>query len=61
MQLDDFIVSLTTDEGELRSFRISAGAPKIDVKDPLRPHKDLLRVYTDSDIHNVTAFLVTLK
>jgi cytochrome c oxidase cbb3-type subunit III len=60
-KLDDFIVSLTTDEGEHRSLRISAGTPKIDVKDPLQPHKDLLRVYSDTDIHNVTAFLVTLK
>jgi hypothetical protein len=31
------------------------------VQDPLAPHKDLLRTYTDADIHNVTAFLATLK
>ena len=60
-KLDDFIVSLTTDEGDHRSFRVSAGTSKIDVKDPLQPHKDLLRLYADTDIHNVTAFLVTLK
>jgi cytochrome c oxidase cbb3-type subunit III len=60
-KVDDFIVSLTTDEGVHRSFRISGGQPKIEVKDPLQPHKDLLRIYKDSDIHNVTAFLVTLK
>ena len=35
--------------------------PAVDVHDPLQPHKDLLRVYSDADIHNVTAFLVTLK
>ena len=28
---------------------------------PLQPHRDLLRTYADADIHNVTAFLVTLK
>jgi len=27
----------------------------------LRPHKDLLPVYTDKDIHDVTAYLVTIK
>ena len=29
--------------------------------DPLQPHRDLWRTYSDTDIHNVTAFLVTLK
>jgi mono/diheme cytochrome c family protein len=60
-KLDDFTVSLTTDDGVHRSFRIAGDTPKIEVKDPLQPHKDLLRVYRDADIHNVTAFLVTLK
>src|SRR2546428_779271 len=63
-RLDDFVVSLTTADGTHRSFRtpMSGGdAPKVEVHDPLQPHKDLLRVYTDADIHNVTAFLVTLK
>jgi hypothetical protein len=35
--------------------------PRVDVRDPLQPHRDLLGVYTDADIHDVTAFLVTLK
>ena len=65
--LDDFLVSLTTDDGQHRSFRLSPGntagnaSPSVQVQDPLQPHKDLLRAYTDADIHNVTAFLVTLK
>ena len=59
--LDDFVVSLTDADGTHRSFRIEGDTPKIDVHDPLQPHRDLLRVYKDSDIHNVTAYLVTLK
>ena len=39
----------------------SGETPKVDVHDPLQPHRDLLRTYADADIHNVTAFLVTLK
>jgi len=31
------------------------------LKDPLQPHKDLLKTYADKDIHNVTAYLVTVK
>jgi mono/diheme cytochrome c family protein len=59
-RLDDFVVSLTTSDGTFRSFRIGPKT-KVDVQDPLRPHKDLLRKYTDADIHNVTAYLATLK
>lgn len=59
-RLDDFVVSLTTAAGEYRSFRITPRT-KVDVSDALAPHKDLLRKYTDADIHNVTAFLATLK
>ena len=35
--------------------------PNVEVHDPLQPHKALLRVYTDKDIHDLTAYLVTLK
>ena len=59
-RIDDFVVSLTTAGGEYRSFRITPRT-KVDVSDALAPHKDLLRTYTDADIHNVTAFLATLK
>ena len=59
-RIDDFVVSLTTAGGEYRSFRITPRT-KVAVSDALAPHKDLLRKYTDADIHNVTAFLVTLK
>jgi cytochrome c oxidase cbb3-type subunit 3 len=31
------------------------------VHDPLQAHKDLLAVLTDKNIHDVTAYLVTLK
>jgi cytochrome c oxidase cbb3-type subunit 3 len=58
--VDDFVVALTQADGTHRSFRIEDGT-KVDVRDPLQPHRDLLRVYTDADIHDVTAFLVTLK
>ena len=36
-------------------------SPKVEVHDPAAPHKDLLREYTDKDIHDVTAYMVTLK
>jgi cytochrome c oxidase cbb3-type subunit 3 len=60
-RIDDFSVSLTTADGTRRSFRTEGNTPKVDVHDPLQPHRDLWRTYSDTDIHNVTAFLVTVK
>jgi cytochrome c oxidase cbb3-type subunit III len=59
--IDDFTVSLREASGEFHSFSRNGDTPKIEVHDPLKAHTDLLRVYTDADIHNVTAYLVTLK
>jgi cytochrome c oxidase cbb3-type subunit 3 len=35
--------------------------PRVEVRDPYDGHRTLLPVYTDRDIHDVTAYLVTLK
>jgi cytochrome c oxidase cbb3-type subunit 3 len=60
-RIDDFIVILTEADGTQRTFRRDGDTPKVEVHDPMQPHKDLLRVYTDKDIHNLTAYLVTVK
>jgi hypothetical protein len=33
----------------------------VTISNPLQPHFDMLRNFKDEDIHNVTAYLVTLK
>jgi cytochrome c oxidase cbb3-type subunit 3 len=60
-QVDDFSVSLRDSGGEYHSFLRDGNAPKVEIRDPLKAHADLLRKYADPDIHNVTAYLVTLK
>jgi cytochrome c oxidase cbb3-type subunit III len=60
-QIDDFIVSLTDANGVYRSFPRQGDFPKVVVKDPLQPHLDMLRTFKDEDVHNLTAYLVTLK
>jgi mono/diheme cytochrome c family protein len=68
-RLDDFGMSITTNDLTHWSFatdgrsggRSSGEAPKVEIHDPLQSHRDLLGSYTDADIHNVTAFLVTLR
>jgi len=60
-RIDDFIVSLRDDAGTYRSFTRDGATPNVEIRDPLKAHRDLLSKYTDADIHNVTAYLVTLK
>jgi mono/diheme cytochrome c family protein len=45
----------------MRSFLRTGDEPRIVVTDPLQAHMDMLLKWTDSDMHNVTAFLASLK
>ncbi len=58
--LDDFDVALRDASGNYRSFSRGAGV-KVDVRDPLAAHEELLKKYTDEEMHNLVAYLVTLK
>jgi mono/diheme cytochrome c family protein len=61
-RLDDFMVSLRLADGTYRTIRTEGpNAPKVELRDPLKGHRELLTTYSDDDIHNITAFLVTLK
>jgi len=60
-RIDDFSVSLELSDGSHRTFRTDHDAVKVALREPLQGHRDLLRVYADKDIHDVTAYLVTLK
>jgi cytochrome c553 len=59
--LDAFIVSLTEKDGTHRSFEINDGKPQVVVHDSLQAHIDMLRTWKNSDLHNLTAYLTTLK
>jgi len=59
--LDDFTVSLVDASGEHHSWSRDEPGLKVEVKDPLKGHQELLTQYTDADMHNVLAYLETLK
>ena len=60
-RIDDFTVVLVQEDGTSRSFRRDGDVPKVEIKDPREPHRKLLPTYSDKDVHDVTAYLVTLK
>ena len=59
--IDDFTVSLIDSSGEHHSWSREEPGLKVDVQDPLKAHQELLEQYTDADMHNVLAYLETLK
>lgn len=58
-RIDDFDISVRDATGTYRSWpRTSV---KVEIEDPLQAHRELLSKYTDADMHNVLAYLETLK
>jgi len=56
---DDFSVTVVDPLGARQTYQRSAVKVKVD--DPLAAHFDQLGKYTDADMHNVYAYLETLK
>ena len=60
-RIDDFTVSLRDSENRFHSFKRNGDTPRVEIDDPLSKHMEMLRQYTDADIHNMTAYLASLK
>lgn len=60
LHLDDFNVALRDGGGEYRSFQRT---PRVKVvkNDPAEAHHELLDKYTDKNMHDIVAYLETLK
>ena len=59
--LSAFVVALRDSTGTYRSFARHDTIPKVVVNVPFQWHLDMLPQWRDEDIHNLTAYLVTLK
>jgi cytochrome c oxidase cbb3-type subunit III len=58
---DDFIVTLTVPDGTRRSITRDGDVPKVEVHDPYEAHKKLATGLDDKEMHDVTAYLATVK
>lgn len=61
VRMDDFMITVTLADKSQRTFRKDLPGLRVAVNDPLKVHRDMLSQYSDNDIHNVTAYLATLK
>ncbi len=61
---DDFLVILTLADGTRKSIARNGDVPKVEVKDPNEAHKEMVLALDDPEnknLHDVTAYLATLK
>jgi len=56
---DDFVIALRDASGWYRSF--SRDRVKVELQDPLAAHRELLDRLTQADVHNLFAYLESLK
>jgi len=61
VRVTDFHITLRDASGIRRTFARNADVPKVELIDPLQAHIDLLGKYTDKDIHDLTAYLASVK
>jgi len=62
VRLTDFDVTLYDPETkQIRSWPRSGDTPKIDIVDPMQAHIDMWTKWTDADMHNMTAYLASVK
>ena len=60
-RIDDFIVAVTLADGARRTFTRNGADPKIEISDPAEAHRKMVMALADKDMHNVTAYLWTVK
>jgi cytochrome c oxidase cbb3-type subunit 3 len=56
---DEFFVSLRDKNRRVHTFQRKTAS--IQIRDPLAEHETLLKTYTDKNIHDLFAYLETLK
>ena len=61
MLVTDFDVTLRLADGSTKTWARNHGVPKVEITDPLQAHVDIMTRLNDTDMHNLTAYLATLK
>jgi cytochrome c oxidase cbb3-type subunit III len=56
---DDFVIAVRDASGWYRSFQ--RDRVKVELQDPLAAHRELLEKLTQADVHNLFAYMETLK
>ena len=60
VSIDEFSLTVNSAAGR-RTFPRDGDNPRLEIKNPLQAHLDMLRNWNDRDLHNLTAFLAGQK
>jgi cytochrome c oxidase cbb3-type subunit III len=60
IQVSDFRITITDSDGQTHVIKRAPGV-EVQMKDPLAPHQTMIEALRNDDMHNVTAYLDTLK
>jgi cytochrome c oxidase cbb3-type subunit 3 len=61
LRVTDFDVTLRLPDGSTPTWMRENGVPKVDRHDPLQTHVDIMTKLKDKDMHDLTAYLATIK
>jgi mono/diheme cytochrome c family protein len=61
LRVTDFDVVIRLADGSTKTWARERGVPKVEITDPLQAHIDLMQRLSDTDLHNLTAYLATFK
>lgn len=61
LQENEFVVTLVQQDGTRRTIDRDGQVASVDVHEPDEAHKNLVLTLQDKDMHNVTAYLATIK
>jgi cytochrome c oxidase cbb3-type subunit 3 len=61
VRVDDFTVTVALADGTRRTIRRDGDVPRVEITDPRAEHRALLSTYSDKNMHDVTAYLATIK
>jgi cytochrome c oxidase cbb3-type subunit 3 len=61
LDISDFVVTLRDADGNRHTFLRNGDVPAVDVRDPLQGHIDLMPRLTDANIHDLAAYLLTIR
>jgi hypothetical protein len=59
--VNDFFVTIVDGNGVRRTIERDNEVPRVEISDPLEAHRQQMLVYTDQIMHDLVAYLVTLK
>jgi mono/diheme cytochrome c family protein len=61
LRITDFDVTLRFNDGSTQTWTRDNGVPKVERHDPLQAHVDIMTKLKDKDMHDLTAYLATIK